>query len=216
MAIKIDKYSRPEDMEYTPILETDRDKVKFIKRVENIVRGSLEYRDYIGFLKDHVNMKHCAFFTNMENSTGNRVRIEIHHEPLTLFDIVQTVINRHLEECIPINDLLIADEVIELHYRNMVGLIPLSKSIHQIVHHGTDLVIPLTIVYGEYKKFLDEYSEYIDDAVIDKLERKIDETKAINAEKIANTLEPTYVYVEVDGFSLPQKVEIARDFTMTA
>lgn len=216
MPIKFEQYATPDDMEYNVVLNTDRDKVKFIKRVESMIRSSMEYRDYINFLKDYVNMKHCAFFNNIESSQGSRVRIEIHHEPLTLFDIVQTVLNKYLEEGIPIDDLFIADEVMALHYKNQVGLIPLSKSVHQIIHHGNDLIIPLNLVYGEYRQFIDEYNDYLDDAIIDKLERKINETKTINAEKIAEKLTPQYVYVEVDGFTLPQKVEIESKEKVTA
>lgn len=216
MAIKIEKYTTPEEMEYNITLATDRDQIKFIKRVETLVRTSMEYRDYINFLKDYVNMKHCAFFNNIENSQGSKVRIEIHHEPLTLFDIVQTVLNKHLDEGIPINDLFIADEVMELHYKNQVGLIPLSKSVHQIVHNGTDIIIPLNMVYGEYAKFIEEYNDYLDESVVSKLERKINETKTINTEKIAGKLTPQYVYVEVDGFTFPQKVEIERQERLLA
>lgn len=211
MPIKYETFSAPEDMEYTVTLGTDREKLKFIKRVENLIRSSLEYRDYINFLKDYVNMRHCAFFNNIENDQGNKVRIEIHHEPLTLFDIVQTVLNKYLAEGIPVDDLFIADEVMALHYKNQVGLIPLSKSIHQIVHNGTDLVIPLTLVYGDYKAFIDEYSDYLSEEVVSKLERKIDETKTINAEKIAEKLTPQYTYVTVDGFILPQKVAMSKE-----
>lgn len=216
MSIKIEKYATPEEMEYNVTLATDRDQAKFIKRVETLVRTSMEYRDYINFLKDYVNMKHCAFFNNIENSQGSKVRIEIHHEPLTLFDIVQTVLNKHLDEGIPINDLFIADEVMELHYKNQVGLIPLSKSVHQIVHNGTDIIIPLNMVYGEYAKFIEEYNDYLDESVVSKLERKINETKTINTEKIADKLTPQYIYVEVDGFTFPQKVEIERQERLLA
>ena len=216
MAIKIENYALPENMEYSVTLNSDKDKAKFIKRVESLIRSSMEYRDYISFLKEYVNMTHCAFFNNIENAQGNHVRIEIHHEPLTLFDIVHAVLNKHMEEGIPVNDLFIADEVMLLHYKNQVGLIPLSKSVHQIIHHGTDLVIPLNMVYGNYTEFVDEYSDYLDPSIVEKLERKIDETKTIQAEKIASKLTPQYVYVEVDGFMLPQKVELEKRENQTA
>ena len=89
------KYSMPENMEYTVVLNTDKDHVKYSNRMEQIIRSSMEYRDYIAYLKEYVNMNHCAFFNNVENAQGSRVRIEIHHEPLTLFDIVKTVLNKH-------------------------------------------------------------------------------------------------------------------------
>lgn len=205
--IKIESFAAPTDMEYNVYLNTERDKEKFIKRVEKVVRSSMEYRDYVAFLKEYVNMNHCAFFNNVENAQGSRVRIEIHHEPLTLFDIVKVVVNKHIDEGIPLNDLYISDEVMNLHYTNQVGLIPLSKSIHQIVHNSNEIIIPITLVFGDYKKFLDEYSDYVDDDILDKLERKINETKTIKKEMI-DKLNPSYVYVEVDGYSLPKKVEI--------
>lgn len=172
----------------------------------------MEYRDYIAYLKEYVNMNQCAFFNNVENAQGNRVRIEIHHEPLTLYDIVKVVVNKYIQEAIPLNELYIADEVMNLHYTNQVGLIPLSKSVHQIVHNSNDIIIPLHMVYGNYKQFLEEYNDYLsidetDTFILDKIENKIDESREFNKE-MANKLTPKYVYVEVEGYSLPKKVTI--------
>lgn len=213
--LKIERYAKPADMEYTTRLETEKEKEKFIKRVENVVRSSMEYRDYIAYLKEYVNMNMCAFFSNVENGNGAKVRIEIHHEPLTLFDIVKTIINKYLDEAIPINDLYIADEVMELHYKNKVGLIPLSKSVHQIIHNSNEIIIPLTLVYGNYTAFLDEYAEYLDEAILDKIERKINETKTFKKDMVEK-LTPTYVYVDVEGFQLAQKVPIESKERATA
>lgn len=204
--VRKESISTPSVMEYNIQLNTDREKVKYTKRIETIVRSSLEYRDYINFLKDYVDMNRCAFFKGVENGNGSRVRIEVHHEPLTLFDIVQTVINKYIKQGIPLNDLFIADEVLSLHYLNNVGLVPLSKSVHQIVHHGTDIIIPLTVVYGDYKKFLKDYEDYIDENLCYKLEQKLRETKHINREKLEDVLTPTFVYIDVDGFELPQRI----------
>lgn len=209
--IRIESYALPEAMEYTITLDSPRNIEKYIKRTENVIRSSMEYRDYIAFLKEYVDMNHCAFFNNIENQQGSKVRIEIHHEPLTLYDIVQIVLNKHIEEGIPINDLFIADEVMGLHYKNQVGLIPLSKSVHQLVHHTNEITIPLNLVYGDYKQFLEDYNNYIDENILDKMERKINETKTINVEKLSNKLTPSYVYVDVDGFLLPQKVQLEKD-----
>lgn len=208
--IRIDKYVKPDDMEYSVRLNTDKEKVKFIKRVETIIRSSMEYRDYISFLKEYVNMNQCAFFNNVSNSSSSKVRIEVHHDPLTLYDIVKIVVNKFIDEGIPLDDLYIADEVLALHYKNLVGLIPLSKSIHQIIHNSSELFIPLNLVYGDYKKFLEEYNDYLDDDILDKVEKKINETKSVNRELMANKLSPKYVYLEVDGYTLPQKQETSN------
>ena len=46
----------PEEMEYSVFINTDKDRVKFIKRCEKVIRSSNEYRDrihlVIWFIKD--------------------------------------------------------------------------------------------------------------------------------------------------------------------
>ena len=96
------------------------------------------------------------------------------------------------------------------HCKPVDSFVPLSKSVHQIVHNSSDIVIPLNLVYGDYRAFLEEYDEYIeDDALLDKLERKVNETKHIQQSMI-DKLNPSYVYVEVEGFNLPQKMNIEK------
>ena len=197
---------RPNDMEYSVSLDTDKDKLKYIKRVEQIVRSSMEYRDYISFLKNNVNMDRCAFFNGVENTSGAKIRIEIHHEPLTLFDIVKTVIYKFMDEGMPLNDLYVADEVMNLHYTNKVGLVPLSKSVHEIIHNSNQIIIPLDLVYGDYKTFLEEYSDYLDEELINKIEMKIKDTRSFK-QSMVDALTPKFVYVDCDGFSLPKKIE---------
>ena len=207
--IREEAFQEPIDMEYEIRLDSDRDKEKFIKRVEQMIRSSLEYRDYIAYLKENVDMTKCAFFNSVENRSDSKVRIEIHHEPLTLFDIVSVVLTKHMEEGIPINDLYIADEVMNLHYQNMVGLVPLSKSLHQIIHNSDEIIIPLNLVFGDYAGFLREYSDYLDEHILDKIERKINETKHFTQDMV-DKLSPKFVYVNVDGFELPKKMVIEK------
>lgn len=198
-------YAHPDDMTYSVHLESDKDKDKYIKRIESVIRTSNEYKDYIAYLKEYVDMTHCAFFNNVQNSQGSKVRIEIHHEPLTLYDIVKTVVNKFIDEATPLNDLYIADEVMELHYKNKVGLIPLSKTVHQIVHNSNEIIIPLDLIYGDFRGFLEEYNDYLDETLINKIETKINDTREFNSE-MTKKLTPSYVYLNVEGFKLPQKI----------
>ena len=108
------------------------------------------------------------------------------------------VVDKFQAEGLPLNDLCIADEVMELHYNNKVGLIPLSKTIHQMIHNSNKLVIPLNMVYGDYASFLSssEYESYVED-LYDKLETKINMTKNLTAESFdALTKEFTYIDME--------------------
>lgn len=204
-------FQAPEDMEYTVTFNNSKDKTKFIKRCERLIRSSMEYRDYISYLKEYVDMNHCAFFNNVENGNGSRVRIEIHHEPFTLYDITNVVVNRFQKDGIPLNDFFIADEVMKLHYQNEVGLIPLSKSLHQMVHFSDNIVIPFNLIYGNYRKFIEDYGDYFDfdgdTSILDKFEAKAIDSRKFSAEML-NKLTPSFVYLSVDGFSLPQKVPV--------
>lgn len=187
------------------VLLNDKDKVKFIKMIERIVRSSLEYKQYIRFLKDEIDMTECSFFNNVSNKNGSKVSIEIHHEPFTLFDIVQIVTEKYIRTGTELNPLDIAEEVMILHYKNHVGLIPLSITVHQLVHDGK-LFIPLQNVFGKYTKFIEEYRSIIETLDVNNILRtKFEMSKDLTINDMT-LLETKYVYLDIDGFSFPQMV----------
>lgn len=197
--------AKPCPIERQVVVLNDKDKYKLIKKVEQIVRSSTEYKAYIKFLKDEIDMTCCAFFNNINRDETTKVKFEIHHEPFTLFDITDAVVSSHINNDKPLNPLLIAEEVMKLHYSNMVGLIPLSNTCHGLVHDGR-LFIPLQCVYGDYLEFIDQYYDSISDDVKDMLQQKISMSKEIQNVDMS-ILNKKYVYLEVDGFTLPQKIE---------
>lgn len=205
---KLERLDAPERYEYTLTWTTANQKKKIIKRIESQIRSSMEYRDYITFLKDYMDMRHCAFFNNVTNegAENRKIKIEVHHDPFTLYELVEVVMDHQQRLGKPLNELYVAEEVMKLHYDNMVGLIPLSKTMHQVVHKSGKIKIPLNLVYGNYKKFMQEYEDDIPDEMWEKLERKMEETLAINSDTF-DALQKQYTYIEVDGFSLPKKIE---------
>ena len=208
--IKNVKLTKPKTMEYYVNLSKDKDRHKFIKRIERIVRSSMEYRDYINFLKEHIGLDSCVFFQKVSNSSQNkrkRISIEIHHEPFTLYDIVDVVLRKYQEEGLKINDLDIADEVMNLHYENKVGLVPLSKTAHEMIHNSTKLIVPLNMCYGAYSEFLEEYEPYIDDSLYEKLERKLNMTSNLTQESFEAMLKE-FTYLEVEGVEEVEKLQL--------
>lgn len=206
--IKTLKLEMPQQMEYEVSFDTEKDKRKFIERVKRIIRSSKEYKDYIRFLKENMDMNRCAFFSNIKHTKDNKIQIEIHHDPFTLDDLVRIVIEKQMDEGKPLNDFDIADEVMELHYNDMVGLVPLSKTIHEVIHSdGGKIVLPLNLCYGNYKSFVDQYQDYMEDDILTRLEKKIEATKNITPEQF-DALMVKFEYIEVDGFELPERVEI--------
>lgn len=196
------------DMEYKVSVATDAEKERLIKRIERIVRGSGEYRDYISFLRQNIGMDACAFFNNVTKQTNRKIKIEVHHAPLTLFDIVKIVVEKYIQTGEQLDDLLIAEEVVRIHYNNQVGLIPLSKTLHEVVHNSEKLVIPMYMIFGNYTKFLREYEEYWKDdkAITTKIELMIKRTKDLNSGSF-DVLKEKFTYIKVDGFELPVKIE---------
>lgn len=200
---RIDHIPKPSK---TILLLTEKDKIKYIKTLERVVRGSQEYKDYIAYLKKEIDMTRCSFFVGINNKDSKRkVSIEIHHEPFTLFDITKIVLTKWLSQGKEINTMGIAEEIMKLHYQNKVGLIPLSATVHDLVHLGK-LFIPLQDVKGRFIKFLEDYEEYIDDELSDKLQAKIKLSQEVekSQQQDMSILEKKFIYIEVDGMRFPE------------
>lgn len=195
----------PKANRYT-IIMSDKDKVKYIKYLERIIRSSQEYKDYIAYLREYIDMTQCSFFTGVRKTNSrSKVSIEIHHEPFTLFDIAQIVLEKWIREGITLNAFKIAEEVMKLHYQNKVGLIPLSITVHELVHSGK-LFIPLQNVRGNFIDFIEEYDEYISEDLKNMLQIKLKMSKEIEKQDLS-ILETKYTYLEVDGFVLPETLD---------
>ena len=69
----------------------DKDFKKYIDDIERSARKSLEYGEFIKYLRDYMDMNTCSFFENISNKNNYKIKIHIHHHPLTLYDIVMTV-----------------------------------------------------------------------------------------------------------------------------
>ena len=185
-----------------PKYNTTKDIKKFIKSTEMIIRKSLEYKEYIKFLKNNLDMDKCIILSNLKSTHGKRYSIEIHHEPFTLFDIVETVINKKIENSEPFNALTVADEVMELHYSGVIGLVPLTVTMHELTHKGR-IFIPLQFIYQNYNDFFKEYETYMNPMLIEKIEAKVD--LSLQSDYIvSDSLDVTFTYLNVDGFSFPE------------
>lgn len=200
------------EMEYSVSVNTDNEKHRLITRIERIVRNSGEYRDYIAFLRQNIGMDACAFFNNVSKQTNRKIKIEVHHAPLTLYDIVKIVLEKYIQTGEVLDDLMIAEEVVKIHYNNQVGLIPLSKTLHEVVHNSEKLTLPMYMIFGNYTKFLREYEEYWenDKAIRTKIELMIKRTKELNSGSF-DVLKERFTYIKVDGFELPVKIEDEND-----
>lgn len=139
---------------------TDANKVEIIKYFEQLIRGSFEYSWFIDMLKKTLDVKSCVFFKGY--SIDNGMKLQFHHHPFTLFDYTEAVVNKLKlnteENYVYEND--VCKEVARLHYKFVVGLVPLDPTSHEQVHDGV-LDIHPDLVIGNYEKFFKEYNEFI-------------------------------------------------------
>ena len=189
--------------------KTPKDRVKFIKQVEATCRKSMEYKDYMKFLKRNTDLKRCTVLKGLNTEGGKKYTIEIHHEPFTLFDIVETVLNKHEDLGIKIDPLNIADEVMGLHYDGKIGLIHLSTTMHQLVHDDK-IFIPLQYIYQSYNEFYSDYKPYFNPLVIEKLQMKV-EMSLKTDNFVSDSIDPQFTYVHIDGFDFPEIPEEWKD-----
>lgn len=159
----------PEYDYYTYDLEDDKQLKKFFKNIEMEVRSSFEYRQMIKYLKDYMGMDSCSFIQVSSRDNFN-IRIEIHHYPFSLYDIVTIVYGKRIYYNESLEVQQVAKEVTMLHYKLLIGLIPLSKTVHQLTHAGK-LFIPIQNVLGRYKLFIDFYKPFCSEEQLDTISR---------------------------------------------
>ena len=185
---------------------SDKDKAKFIKKLERICRSSLEYKEFISYLINNVGMEFCSFFNNVNMDLGKRIKIEIHHEPFTLFDIASIVLEKFIATGQEINPIKISEEIMRLHYEGKVGLIPLSITAHQLVHDGK-LFIPLQYLDQGFLRFFKEYKQYIpaNSPLADLLRMKIELSKTTKPD-VNGVLNKKYIYINNKYESSPTRI----------
>lgn len=136
---------------------------KFIKNIERLIRQSREYKSYIELLR--TNCQQLNKDNILSNITTGDVDLEFHHYPLSLYDIVETVVYYNGIKNNKINSFRIAKEVMELHYKHYIGLVPLTKTTHELAHAGA-LFISKEQIFGDYSSFVNTYKEAISNDVL--------------------------------------------------
>lgn len=176
---------------------------KFILDIKRAIRNSREYNKMINYLRTYGNMNECSFYKNINNIDTNKIKIHIHHDPFDIETIIKIVVNKRttLNEDIEIE--MCAKEVMYLHYKMIIGLIPLAETVHELVHNSF-LFIPVNKVYGNYQLFYNMYEPYMDANTKYLYDEIIKYSQLYNEEIAKNILDTRYVYIDVTGsYELP-------------
>jgi hypothetical protein len=146
----------------------ESDYKKFIKNCESIIRRSIEYKYWVSYIKDILQIDRCMI-THERNS---ETTIEVHHHIPSLFVLITSIVNKNIEEDREFCTFDICQEAIQLHYQNKVGYVTLLSSMHEKFHNGC-LDIPIEFVRGDYKYYIDNYRKFIDESDMEKIENRL-------------------------------------------
>jgi hypothetical protein len=171
--MKSDDSPFPETFYFSKFYE-EKEYKKFIKNVEKLIRLSDEYKNYIGVLRDTVSALNIDNI--LSHITSNDAELEFHHYPLSLYDIVDAVMIQKFFDDENFTTFSIAKEVLELHYKNLVGLVPLSKTNHELAHIG-ELFLSSNQIFGNYKEFINRYPEGVSKELREKIKEMDDNTE---------------------------------------
>lgn len=191
-------------------LADQKDFKKFLSELEKSVRGSFEYQQYIQYLRNSFNMNSCAFYRNVSNIPNPKIKIHVHHDPITLYDICTIIFRKRQTLGEPIDEESIAKEVMWNHYNGFVGLIPLSETAHELVH-ANYLFVPCTHVFGDYKEFVNMYKQFFTLDQLDLLKDIEDASALYTSDRAKYLFEQRFTYVDDSGaYDLPDKQKIIQ------
>jgi len=141
---------------------------KFIKATERLVRQSKEYRKYIELLR--TNITALNYDSVMSNISTNDADLEFHHYPLSLYDNIQVLVLDHIIHKDNITSFSIAKEIMEEHFNNNIGLVPLSKTNHELAHLNS-IFISKKQVFGRYNDFIERHKDGMTIDLMEKIKR---------------------------------------------
>lgn len=208
--IKIETHEYdPKECQITPEDEITEKQMKYF---ENQIRHSYEYKKYIQYLKTELDLNRCELLPGLDPNV-DPVSIELHHFPITLYDITEAVLNKKLSELNPgesVSSFEVAEDVMKEHYENNVGLVPLTATLHEMAHNGA-IWISNKIINGNYSNFIAKYRDYFSPDALQRVEDNIaaslnEENAAKNKEK----LEKKIMHYDID-YQSSEKIS-AEDF----
>ena len=167
---------------------------KIISYIEREIRGSFEYKKYINYLKSELDLTKCSLLPGIDTSNG-AASLEFHHYPLNLYEITEIIGKKmisELSEDEKVSCFYIAEKVMEEHFRGLIGLVPLTVTLHQMAHNRS-IIVPMSKVNGAYKKFVQKYNEFIPEDIKDRIRdaemnSESDDAKLYNALKLEKNI----------------------------
>lgn len=181
------------------LFEDKKEYIAWMYRMKKLIRDSFEYEhELIPFLKKKTGMDHCGFHPNQKMEDG--FRIELHHTPFVLEDIVDIVVRKRLANGQSMKMQEIAHEVMELHYLGLAGLYPLCMICHAIIHDPNldPMFIPMGKVRGDPTGFAELYWPYFSDSMQTKWQnlQTLEKSYQLITQNMPIELQKKFIYIK--------------------
>ena len=136
-----------------------------VYNIESRFRKSDAYK----IIKNNImNAKGIRFDQEMRNIDADMANIELHHVLPTLKDATICII----ESMIHTKNAVVSFEVLKMlelvHRENMMGIIMLTETNHDLYHADLTAFISIDQMYGNPLKFLDVYGRYFTPEIVNK------------------------------------------------
>lgn len=127
---------------------------RFIINCESRFRKSAFYKNYKSFLYS-IGMDHCQVHGNISNEMAS---LEMHHNMLTLFDIIFIITEHMLNAGYCVNTYRIVQITKQEHTKHHIQLVMLSRTPHQAYHNSNNqFYISPSMCFGDWYTFLQTY-----------------------------------------------------------
>jgi len=104
---------------------------KLINKLERLIRLAPEYTTWANICRAGIyQCPRC-------NTPSELMPLEVHHTPKTLFEIVEEILNKYIEDdtILDKKPYDIVKEVLDLHLNNNVGYEVICKACHEMIHN---------------------------------------------------------------------------------
>ena len=135
-------------------LGNEKQFVLCIKKLEFMVRKSFSYDSWQKRTKYPVNW--CPICRD----NFDWVKPETHHYPQTLFEIVEGVLQKHIDlnDLDDFTDFDICQEIMDAHFQKKVNYIVLCKHCHEKYHDNVpEILDAIGDAYNQQQKTIDEF-----------------------------------------------------------
>jgi len=152
-------------------LDNEKELKRFIRQCEGMIRKSPEYRIWTNYIREILGFFSC----DLTKENHAQCNCDIHHHPVSLYAIVKSVILSYIAKSKEFCSADIVVKVLELHYENKIGFVSIIRSLHEKFHNGY-LQLPMQLVHGNYKLFMDAYNNYLEEEDVETIKGRLDVT----------------------------------------